>query len=266
MKKLILFTVALFLLTSVATQAHWEEEDGHKMHFPQLPDVTGWDVNATWNAIHAQLMLADDWECTETGPVTDIHFWGSWEGDIIGTIERFYINIRANIPADQNPYGDYSMPGGVLKIMQIDSFTIAGPFESPDEGWYDPYTGQYSENDHDYYYQYNIVDIPDPFEQEEGEIYWLEVSAFIQNPVNTQWGWKSTLNNWEDAACLYRTDIYNWMNMSEPPNFEQSLDMSFVISNGETSPIPTLTEWGMIIFMTLIMGVGIVVLYRRRIA
>ena len=30
-------------------------------------------------------------------------------------------------------------------------------------------------------------------------------------------------------------------------------------------PIPTLTEWGMIIFMTIIMGVGVVVLYRRRI-
>ena len=30
-------------------------------------------------------------------------------------------------------------------------------------------------------------------------------------------------------------------------------------------PLPTLSEWGMIIFMTLMMGIGVVVLYRRRI-
>ena len=32
-----------------------------------------------------------------------------------------------------------------------------------------------------------------------------------------------------------------------------------------TATIPTLTEWGMIIFMTLILGIGVAILYRRRI-
>jgi hypothetical protein len=34
---------------------------------------------------------------------------------------------------------------------------------------------------------------------------------------------------------------------------------------GASSSIPTLNEWGIIIFMTLMMGIGVVVLYRRRI-
>jgi hypothetical protein len=60
-------------LTSAETS--WD----HKMHFPQLPDPTGWDVKAG--------CLEDDWECSETGYVTDIHFWGSWHGDMVEDIE-----------------------------------------------------------------------------------------------------------------------------------------------------------------------------------
>ncbi len=56
-------------------------EDGHKMHFPQLPDEDGWDVNATQPQV-----LADDWTCSQTGWVKDIHFWGSWQGGDAGLI------------------------------------------------------------------------------------------------------------------------------------------------------------------------------------
>ncbi len=62
-------------------QCGWQSGDPHKMHFPQLPDVEGWDVDVTYANI-----LADDWKCSETGPVEDIHFWYSWLGDKIGII------------------------------------------------------------------------------------------------------------------------------------------------------------------------------------
>ncbi|MCJ7578787.1 MAG: hypothetical protein MUO91_10085, partial [candidate division Zixibacteria bacterium] len=55
-----------------------EQWPNHKMHFPQLPDLEGWDVYAVYPKT-----LADDWKCSATGPVTDIHFWGSWK-DIDG--------------------------------------------------------------------------------------------------------------------------------------------------------------------------------------
>ena len=35
-------------------------------------------------------------------------------------------------------------------------------------------------------------------------------------------------------------------------------------ANGGVAPIPTLSEWGMIIFMTIILGIGVVTLLRRR--
>ena len=52
----------------------WRPGDRHKMHFPQLPDESGWDVRAT-----RPVVLGDDWRCSETGWVKDIHFWGSWQ-------------------------------------------------------------------------------------------------------------------------------------------------------------------------------------------
>lgn len=45
----------------------------------QLPDEDGWDVMAM------DRCLADDWACTRSGEVTDIHFWGSWHGGIEDT-------------------------------------------------------------------------------------------------------------------------------------------------------------------------------------
>lgn len=62
--------------------AHWQPGDGHKMHFPQLPDSTGWDVKASGG-----ICLADDWQCSETGYVGDIHFWGSWKNGIVGQFD-----------------------------------------------------------------------------------------------------------------------------------------------------------------------------------
>ncbi len=48
----------------------WQRGDAHKMHWPQLPDLgaTGVDVSLS------RVTLADDFKCTATGPIRDIHF------------------------------------------------------------------------------------------------------------------------------------------------------------------------------------------------
>ena len=72
MHKTRVISAALLALALVVTTAHadWNPGFKHKMHFPQQPDANGYDVNFT-----APLIVADDWKCSETGPVTDIHFW-----------------------------------------------------------------------------------------------------------------------------------------------------------------------------------------------
>ncbi|KPK49772.1 MAG: hypothetical protein AMK72_03760, partial [Planctomycetes bacterium SM23_25] len=82
---------AVVMLGTVA-RADWNVGDGHKMHYPQLPDPNGWDVRLSYfdppagGVGESGRILADDWKCTGTGPLNDVHFWGSWKGDLVGTI------------------------------------------------------------------------------------------------------------------------------------------------------------------------------------
>jgi len=80
--------VCLVVLVSLLL-SDWDPGDGHKMHYPQLPDPNGWDVELLCDYIS----LADDWQCSETGPVDDIHLWISWEQDDVQTIFKSILKI-----------------------------------------------------------------------------------------------------------------------------------------------------------------------------
>ena len=152
-KMLGIFVCTLLIATNVAVLADWDPGDGHKMHFPQLPDPNGWDVYATAGlSQYPKIVLADDWRCSETGFVKDIHFWGSWKGDIIGDIEYFVIAIHSDIPANP-PNVPYSRPGETLWEIEVNDWVERGPYTG-DQGWFWP-DGDYIPSDHDKYFQYN---------------------------------------------------------------------------------------------------------------
>lgn len=189
----------------------------HKMHFPQLPDTIGWDVYAT-----QPKTLADDWQCSQTGWVTDIHFWGSWKDtDQNPTTDNFYtpmpmfiLSIHENIPATQDT--PYSRPGkqvwgwqGEIPGIPIDPFSL--------EGWYDPNTGGYNCNDHRAYWRYDFVNMPDSFFQYKDQIYWLNVTA-VNIPQPYQWGWKNSRDHFmDDAVYSDNGPAGPWHPIVEPP-------------------------------------------------
>jgi hypothetical protein len=211
-----------------ACEGGWNPEDPHKMHFPQLPDEAGWDVNGTWPTL-----LADDWMCSDSGWVKDIHFWGSWMHGFTGQIDFFHFRIFSDIPAQQSPTG-YSIPGDILWEYQTQNFGIV-PINPPvPEGWYDPVTGQFFPDDHIQFFQYNVyLDSLDWFRQDEGTIYWLSITANVLTP-ETQWGWKSSIEHWNDDAVWSGGEPpYFWTDIFEPPDFLQSLDLAFVITAGD---------------------------------
>ena len=252
--------VALLCVVALAgpVMADWgEDPDDHKMHFPQLPDEAGWDVMATY-----PIMLADDWECSQTGYVDDIHFWGSWLGGIEGTITAFEIQIFENIPATETLP---SMPGARLWVAEVPFGAVqAVPIDPPSmEGWYNPSNGEVLPADHQAYFQYNIANIADPFLQHKDQIYWLAITAWVDG--TELWGWKSSLNHWEDDAFWGIQDapfgIPVWQaELYEPPDFVQSLDLAFVIT-GHT-PIPAVSEWGLVVMALLGLTAG-TVMYRK---
>jgi hypothetical protein len=202
-------------------QLTYEEWPNHKMHFPQLPDLIGWDVNAKYPKT-----LADDWQCSETGPVIDIHFWGSWKDidgdpatdDFYTATPNFFLSIHSNIPADVDT--PWSRPGELLWWWQGE---IPGtPFDPPTlEGWLDPNTGEVFPNDHVAYWRYDFVDIPDPFIQYEDSIYWLSIST-PDSPSPYQWGWKNSRDHFmDDAAYTDNHPTGPWYPIVEPPRYNE---------------------------------------------
>jgi len=223
------WTVLVVLCCAALAAADWDPGDPDKMHFPQLPDPNGWDV--AWSGYSTA--LADDWTCSQTGPVTDIHLWYSKERDDAGSIGDLDVKIYAD---DRS--GSYSRPGELLWEAQFGSdgnHYTQRLYGQGDQGWYDPEYEQYEEHDHDEIWQLNITNIqdlsgfPDPFVQQAGQIYWLSIDS-VYAP-NAAVGWKTSLDHHEDAAvwCDDIDDGASWQELLDPIT-SASLDLAFVIT------------------------------------
>jgi len=138
-RRAIAFAIVLVLVLPFAAAADWDLEDPAK--WVQLPDVnpTGFDINAT-----APYILADDFLCTEAGPIENIHIWGSWRNDYFPfgedyTAVTFTLSIHEDIPESQSPTG-YSMPGELLWMSEVDQGQFQARIweEGLEEGWLDP--------------------------------------------------------------------------------------------------------------------------------
>ena len=208
----------------------WEPGDPHKMHYPQLPDPAGWDVKAT-----PMYLCADDWMCSESGWVKDIHFWGSWLHGIEAPIASFVLTIYRDVP--QGVDKPYSHPGEPLWQRTVPDFTMVPVIPPTLEGWYDPFQQIILMDDHQMYYRYDIeLDSLDWFLQDEGTIYWLGIFAVVNGTGVEDWGWKSSLEHFNDDAVTSNIDIPDYMELLEPPMFEQSMDLAFVITGGPSTP------------------------------
>lgn len=230
MRRLTIGTLGILAVCMLcaSVRADWQPGDGHKMHFPQLPDPNGWDVNFT-----TPNFLADDWKCSETGPITSIHFWVSHQGGVIPAIFGLEVKIFENVPPVVGG-PTFSQPGQELWDSNV---TLANLHTAPggtgDQGWFDPVSGEFIVNDHDSYFQINLSDFADPFVQREGEIYWLGISLDVTHPD----GWKTadlsaypapyTGSHYEDDA-VFRDGNGIWHELFDPAT-GQSLDLAFVV-------------------------------------
>jgi hypothetical protein len=232
-----LVMIAATAILALPAFADWKPGETYKMHFPQLPDPNGWDVNFTYPKV-----LADDWKCTETGPVTDIHFWLSSRLDQAdpALIGKIHVSIHSDIPV--GPNNTYSRPGELLWQRDFSATEIkVVPWQGGKQGWYDPQiqtASPYEYDNHQLMWQVNIEDILHPFKQEEGTIYWLDLSIVTTPGANGMFGWKSSLQNFNDDAV--------WGGYYDPTGIDQyagpalwqelvypdgrSMDLSFVIT------------------------------------
>ncbi|MCU0916833.1 MAG: GEVED domain-containing protein, partial [Planctomycetes bacterium] len=217
----------------------WAAGKPHKMHWPQLPDLgaTGLDVDLS------QGILADDFRCTSSGPIHDVHLWGSFRDDLVpaegpGSLV-FDLSIYSDVPAANNMA---SRPGSLLWTGSFapGQYTARKVHDGP-ESWYEPATNRFLPNNHRQAFQYNFCIERDPFVQRKGTIYWLAVRCHSRQ-ASTLFGWKtSSLRcRWNDDAVYGVVGATGWRELKYPKQhgYEgQSLDLAFVITgNEETAP------------------------------
>lgn len=245
MMKKVFLTTLFVLFMNVLAMGDWSP--GQPAKWVQLPDPTplGLDVLAT----HPKV-LADDFLCTSTDWITDIHLWGSWYHDILpinpeGIADPsqigFRLSLHSDIPADPatNPY---SRPGDLLweKRFLPGDFKVR-PYSQGPEGWYNPNTGQMEFESDFVMWQYNFDIKPAEAFQQKGTatdpiVYWLDVEAFpLWQPgtVEPLFGWKTALNHWNDDAVWADTPLGPWQELIYPtphPYAGQSIDLAFVIT------------------------------------
>ncbi len=242
---LLLFAVLLFALAP-AMRADWDPTEPAK--WVQMPDESdyGIDVNAT-----DPFILADDFQCTETGPVTEVHIWGSWFNDYLpfGVPDScmFILSFHVDIPDSLSPTG-YSMPGDVVmyRTFEPGEYTARPWLQGPVEGWLDPPDGYIYPADQ-VIWQYNFPFAGTQFGQEgtpdDPKVYWLDVQAFPYDP-EARFGWKTSIHHWNDDAVWGQgTEPYMgpWEELRYPPGHEffgQSIDLAFVLVGGEA------IDWG----------------------
>jgi len=218
--------VAALACGSAPAWADWNVGEPYKMHFPQLPDPNGWDINITGTSN----LVADDWQCTQTGPVSDIHFWYSVQGDDANTsINSLTATIYSDIPVSGTTV-PFSRPGSLLWSGTFGEGAFTSRFfGSGTQGFASPQSGTsgWVRPDHEAFYQTNITNIANPFVQTVDTIYWLGLSVEVTG--TSLIGWKTSLDTFLDDSTFKDTNGL-WNELVSPPLFGgQSLHQAFVI-------------------------------------
>jgi hypothetical protein len=215
----------------------------------QMPDEFGLDVKVTTPKI-----LADDFLCEEPVPITDIHFWGSWKGGTVGQITGIHLSIHNDLVG-----AEPSQPAEEIWSVDLDGTQFDPiPWGTGDQGWYNPNTGEYIEHDHNEFWLINVfLDEADWFRQKGTPanpiVYWLDIQVTVADPINTDFGWKTSIDHWRDDAAwrdVQWPDTVPWEKLEDPLT-GQTLDMAFVLT---TVPEPS---------VFVLAGLGLLMLFRR---
>lgn len=226
----------------------------------QWPDLTenGIDINCTSNAPPPNpFLLADDFLCTSTGPITNITIWASWKNDSIPGNNPsnviFTLSIHTDTTNTSPPFN--SMPGTCLwtNTFVPGRFICTQVTTNKYEYWWNPSdpTAVFPGDQTCYRYDFHIP--PAQAFNQQGTpnkpiVYWLDVQARPGGGTAPhKLGWKTSTNHWhDDAVWVMASEPYSgvWNELRYPPNHQyagQSIDLAFRINVSEEQV--SITKW-----------------------
>ena len=209
--------VAAILCTVVCGGTAWADPILGETVWAQLPvDEIGENIasNVDWRFLSVppdlldiidvpNWVMADDFR-SDGRSIGGVRWWGSYSevskepveangSGFVSTIEDgFFISFHTDIPLDENPNGEFSMPGELLATYSTWEIHI----EPTDLiGWDGHRVWEYSVSLGDTHPEFLTPVISDPnhFNQELGEIYWISIVA--QNGRDMDAAWNSFPNN-----------------------------------------------------------------------
>ena len=218
---------------TVAPTIKWEQPPPLDPQFPGLHCHDSQDASGYYSYI----TIADDWRC-DGGEVTDLHWYGNYERDAIGNemrgsgIRYFHLSIHRPTPL-VTCLPEINEVWGVDVTMTEITITDTGRVNN--------------EGCRIYRYEYDLID---PFPQELGQVYWLDITAFSNDPIDPPlWRWQEVERGPRPspylcgAATRTGPPVTPWQNIIWPGDPERYSDMAFAITSiGFSQSYPKWTQ------------------------
>jgi hypothetical protein len=209
------------------------------------PTISGWDELSDYDMWP---VVADDWECNDSRPITDIHWWGSfigWNQPYLPPVmpQSFHIGIWTDVP-DPDPCNpmDFSHPGLLVWENYCDNYVwnFAGYDKDPRQ------RHMYPDETNDSCFQFNQLLSQDEWFYQEptgdpcnSRIYWLSIAPVWGSTTPTyRWGWKTRPHYFNDDAVAIQ-----WANPWWPPVVGATTWMNGIPIQWPAWPNPEGTTW-----------------------
>ncbi len=203
----------------------------------QMPNTSGYSMDIRCDRRGGiQRVLADDFLCTATGPITLVTLFSSWKNDSKISINRIHLSIYDDVPDPDGGGPGYSKPGDLLwekDFYSTGDFTESKYYEIPPltipaaAWWWDPAGGQLAvSGDDKQTWRYDIPIAPTEAFVQQGDpcepvVYWLGVHVYFFEFIpmsDSAFGWKTALlsEGWNDAAVYSNDNGSTWNRLRYP--------------------------------------------------
>jgi len=231
LKHKVILTISTVLLVALEMQAwagasKWSQPPVEVDPKTPKPVFCGWDessfsvVPIVTPRIQLSKIVADDFRCLGTMPITSIRWWGSYENWDLFTPPKdrpitWLIGFWTNVPVSPPANPDFSYPQTLLWQVEVAAHRVLTEPLGIDS---------FGDKFPDLCYRYFVKLKPDEYFRQADyndttldNVFWISIVAVYPDSVLPQfmWGWKTRPAHWMDDAVTF--DLAGELNLGFSP-------------------------------------------------